>query len=247
MSHVTFVLLCLLLLVFTCLPSSAQLSSSPSSPLQKLRGKLTASIRPPYTVRDASAVKPLVSLVEADADVDAPIGIASILPYRTPAEVAAQPAESTHSSAEAVEQSVVDDERTVEEDVGQEASILPYGTEQDVRTTESAVLTEEAEWQGEVASILPYRETDADELREAAQEDEGSEFAVASIVPFDSDRAIDSKSDEIDLSTGDDEEAAANSVIQKESEWAKRSRVRRYRLRRWLLQKKLGEPIIYSQ
>jgi hypothetical protein len=110
-----------------------------------------------------------------------------------------------------------------------------------------AEAAESEAWQGGVASILPYRSTEADEIREAAQEEEDSEFGVASIVPFDSDAAADGSSGELDVLTSEDAEAAASSAAQKESEWAKRSRVRRYRLRRWLLQKKLSEAVIYSQ
>ena len=253
MSYLTCILLSLLiLLAITFSSSSAQPSSFPSSPLHKLRGRLAASIaRLPYHLADTPTVQQPAASVEAEAEVGAPIGVASILPYRAVEEAVkqAREEESTVDVEEfelaATEETSADDE----EDNTQPQPALPYGSEAEVKTTESAVLDEspeDATWRGEPASILPYRGTDADELREAAQEEEGSEFGVGSIVPFDSDKAVESNG-ELDLTAVESEEAASSSTALRESEWAKRSRVRRYRMRRWLLLKKAGEPVIYSQ
>ena len=228
--------LVLVLLAFSS-PSFAQPSSTRSSTLHKLRSKLSASTRLPYAVSDV----PVTKTTEAAAEVEAPIGIASILPYRTPEEVAETVAIRALNTVAASEAD--DTEAALEQDNRR--------AEEALATTEAAGAPEAVEmndtWQGEVASILPYRETNVEELSEVAEEAEGGEFAIASIVPFDSDKAAVDASSKADITTELDEEAVASSAAQKESEWAKRSRVRRFRLRRWLLQKKLGVPIIYSE
>ena len=209
----------LLLLLLATSHTSAQSSSSPSSPLYKLRGKLAASShsattpsRAPAAISHLSPVQH-VAAVSSASDEDTPIGVASVRPFRTAEELAAD--------TPVVGSSAVEEE---------EAQAGAASDASDV-------------WTGQQASILPYRETDGEEQREAAEEAEESVFAVASILPFDGASEVDSEhSGDVAVS----EAAVSSAADARESESAKRSRVRRFRLRRWLLQKKLGTSVIYS-
>ena len=237
MARLTVLLSLLLLLAVSLLSSSfAQPSSAVSPSLHKLRGAIAAATRLPYTVAEPSAAEPLLAPGEAEGleddeteAADMQLGIASILPYRSPDELL----------------------QAENELDGPTPSLTPSWADEHVRAAELASQAEardRANWTGEVASILPYRETDADELRETAEEDEEGELGEASVVPFDSKQAVDSSDDDLSLSTlGEEEESVSSSAARAETEWAKRSRVRRFRLRRWLLQKRLGAAVIYSQ